>query len=323
VSDAAEHIRAWQQAGLIDEDLAGRLLAHEAPGATSAPPHADRPGVIEALLYLGIVVAGAGLIFFVGRQWDELESWARLLMLALPLGLSLAAGAGMHFSGEPGIRRGGHLAWLLSVVLVGGTLAVAFNEFGGDGAGAGDDRGSLLTTALVTLAAALGLWAVAPSHPQLLGIAGSTVFFAEALGAWPDDYSERIAGMTILFGGLAAVALAELRILRPRVLAQAIAAALTGGGAYHAGFDSAVGWELLSLVAGCLLIAAGVWRASFAYIAGGVATLLVALITFMFEHFEDEIGAPVALMLSGGLIVAAVLVLVQVRGMARARRAHA
>ena len=106
----------------------------------------------------------------------------------------------------------------------------------------------------------------------------------------------------------------------PRLTAAPIGALLVGGGAYHAGLDSPVGWDLLAFVAAAGLVSLGVWRGSFTYVVIGVGTLLVALITFMFTHFENEISAPLALMLSGGLIVAAVLVLVQVRSLVRARR---
>jgi hypothetical protein len=49
----------------------------------------------------------------------------------------------------------------------------------------------------------------------------------------------------------------------------------------------------------------------------------VALVTYVFEHFEDDIGAPVALMVSGGVVVAGVILLVQLRDMVRARRVPA
>src|SRR5690606_22144758 len=117
---------------------------------------------------------------------------------------------------------------------------------------------------------------------------------------WPDDYTQRLAGTTIMLSGVVLAVLTEAGIFRPRDFARAIAAILAGGGAVHAGIGSAVEWELLAFVAGAALIAAGVWRSSFTYIAAGVETLLIALITYMFEHFEDRIGAPIALMLSGG-----------------------
>jgi hypothetical protein len=47
-----------------------------------------------------------------------------------------------------------------------------------------------------------------------------------------------------------------------------------------------------------------------------------ALVTFIFEHFEEEVGAPVALMLSGGALVGAVLTIAALRAETRKRRLH-
>jgi hypothetical protein len=228
----------------------------------------------------------------------------------------------MRFAAEPGVRRGGHVAWLIATALAAGTIAVIFNEYALD-EGRGDERWAVLTTATVTVVIAVVLWALAPSNPQVLGVGGAVVFFGEALGAWPDDYTQRLAGSAIALAGIALLVLVALGLFRPRPLARAVAAILVGGGAFHAGIASAIGWEMLAFVAGAGLIATGVWRQSFTYVAVGVVTLLVALITFVFEHFEDRVGAPVALILSGAVLVAAVLVLVQVRGVVRARRAAA
>jgi hypothetical protein len=224
----------------------------------------------------------------------------------------------MRLAGDPGIRRGGHVAWLLAVALVAGTFAVAFSEFGSDGVN--DDHGLFLLTGVVTLLTALVLWAIAPSNPQALAVACSVLFFGQSVGAWPDDYSQRVAGTTIMLGGAALIALTEMGYFKPMPLARTLAALLLCGGAFQAGVESAVGWELLAFIAGAAAIGLGVWRASFTYIAVGVGTLLVALITFMFEHFEERIGAPVALMISGGMLVAAVLILVQIRTITRRRR---
>jgi hypothetical protein len=70
-------------------------------------------------------------------------------------------------------------------------------------------------------------------------------------------------------------------------------------------------------------VALSVARGHFSLTVVGVAGIFVALVTYVFEHFEDEIGAPVALMVSGGVVVAGVTLLVQLRGMVRTRRVAA
>ena len=328
MAETDELLRRWREAGLIDGVLAERIAAFEREQTVAAPGRSraaadERPGIIEVLLYLGFTVAGVGVFFFVALQWDEIESWARVALVAVPALLCLAAGAAMNPSNEPGIRRAGHLAWLLAVGLVAGALLVILNEYGPEDDGGQGGSSLFVLVGLVALATALVLWAFSPSNPQVLAVGVSCVLFGEALGAWPGEYNTRIAGVTILMAGAIMVALVETGRFHPRLTAAPIGAALLGGGAYHAGLDSPVAWELLAFVAGAGLIALGVWRGAFTYVTIGALTLVVALITFMFVHFNNEISAPLALMLSGGLIVAAVLVLMQVRNIVRARRAPA
>ena len=318
MSDAKQHLRTWQNAGLLDEESVSRIIAFEAasrPAPAAAPE--ERPGVIEAILYLGFVVAGAGVFFLVGNNWEQLTSWSRLMLVTTAALLTLGAGAGMHLAGHPGVRRGGQAAWLLAVALSAASLAVAFNEYGGHQLD--DERWQIVVVATATFALAMTLWAVSPSSLQVLAIAGSTIFFAEALGAWPDEYSPRLAGLTIATTGAVLVVLTELGIFRPVYTARVAAAALLGMGAFHAGIDSSLPWEFIAFIAGGVLIGLGVWRASFTYIAAAVVTLLIALIMFMFEHFSGDVGGPIALILSGGLIIASVVILVQVRSIIHRR----
>jgi len=51
-----------------------------------------------------------------------------------------------------------------------------------------------------------------------------------------------------------------------------------------------------------------------------VVASFVGLVTFIFEHFEDRIGAPVALMISGGALIAGVLLLARFRSAEHIRR---
>ncbi|MGH2627847.1 MAG: hypothetical protein ACRDHY_14490, partial [Anaerolineales bacterium] len=67
-------------------------------------------------------------------------------------------------------------------------------------------------------------------------------------------------------------------------------------------------------------IGLSVLRGHFSLTVVGVAGTFVALVTYVFEHFEEEIGAPVALMVSGGVVIAGVLILVQLRTVVRQRR---
>jgi hypothetical protein len=97
---------------------------------------------------------------------------------------------------------------------------------------------------------------------------------------------------------------------------------IAAGGAYHAGLDGKLLWaELMSFAVAGSLIALSLWRGGFGYLLAGVALAFVTLVTFIFEYFENEIGAPVALMISGAALVAGVVALIPLRRLTREQAA--
>lgn len=291
-------------------------------------PPGERPGVLEVLVYLGVIVAGIGAVFLVGQNWDELDSWARVAALGVPGGLALLAGFLLRASKEPALDRAGQAAWLVAVALVAGTVMVVGHELAGGGIN--DDvsdeatRNIVLVAATVSVGLSLALWVLGPSHLQVLALAASFFFAAQAIGAWPDEFDAKLAGMTLLLIGLAGVVLAVSGAFEPGGSARALFGALAVAGPYEAGLDGDVQWaELLTFAVGAGLVALSVARGHFSLTVVGVAGIFVALVTYVFEHFEDEIGAPVALMVSGGVVVAGVILLVQLRDMVQLRRERA
>jgi hypothetical protein len=303
MSSVREHVTRWREAGLLDEAAAQRILDFEA-ARREAPREAQGPGLLEAVLYLGVAVAAVGIVVLVAQSWDELDSWARVAWLAVPGVLALLAGLAMRATGQPGFARGGSVAWLVGVALAAGAAGVAADEAGWD------VSHELLAAGVVAVVVALALWVVQPSHLQVIGMAGSLVLLSEALAAQPDDYSFTIAGVLIMMFGAIGIALTELSLLGPATSARILAGAGLVLGPYHAGFYDGMLWaELLVFVAGAVLIGLALWRSTFTYVVVGVLGTFVGLVTFTFKHFEDNLGAPVALMLSGALLVAAALLL--------------
>lgn len=317
-----EWLERWISGGVIDDATADRIRQFERDRAREqAESEDDRPGVIEVLLYLGVAVLAVGVFALLAQNWPELESGARLAALAVPAALCLAAGGLMRVSPEAGIRRAGQIAWLVAVGLAAGSLAVYLNEFEPSVFERDDERAAVLAVAGLSAGIALVLWALSPSHPQVLALAGSSVFLAQALGNWPDDFSEWIAGMTMLAIGGAAIALTELKLMQPRDSSQLLFGLIAVAGPYQAGFiDEGMPFELLAFGVGLGLVALGITRSSFIYVLAGVTGVFVALVTFIFEHFEDDIGAPLALILSGGILIGAVLLLARFRPALRRRQ---
>jgi hypothetical protein len=74
----AEHfLRRWQSAGLIDSDLARRILDWEATHR--------RPVVLWAIAGMGALAVSLGVMAIVGANWEDIPAW---LKLAVDLGLN-------------------------------------------------------------------------------------------------------------------------------------------------------------------------------------------------------------------------------------------
>ncbi len=320
--DVEEHLELWLEAGVIHDSDAERIRAFERQHhAGPAHPSGERPGAIEALLYLGVVVVSVGVFALIEQRWPDLDSWARVMAIGVPTLLALALGAALHANDEPGLNRAGQLAWFVAVGLFAGFVAIFLNEYEPAGIGIEDNADGLLT--VMSAAAGLGLilWVVSPAHPQVLGLGATLFALGQAVGNWPDEFSQVLAGMLIFGFGAAGLALTEARMMRPRFSGRLVFAVLCAVGPYEAGFtDNGMVFELLVFAVGGALIAMGVVRASFTLLAVGVIASFVGLVTFIFEHFEESLGAPVALMISGGALIAGVLLLARLRSAEHIRR---
>jgi uncharacterized membrane protein len=79
-------VAQWQQAGIIDEQIAARILAHEAQAQAQA---SGRPYLLYAVLGLGALSLCIGLISVVAANWDGIPAGAKLTLdLLLLLGLA-------------------------------------------------------------------------------------------------------------------------------------------------------------------------------------------------------------------------------------------
>lgn len=315
-----EHLQRWLDAGILKPETAETIRTFER--AERRAPGDDRPGVLEALLYLGIVVLSVGVFSLFAENWEQMESWARVTAIGVPTLLLFGVGAVLRSSNEAQLERGGQAAWLATTGLGAGLMAVTINEYG-LGFGDLDTPGAFVAVAASTFGLAVVLWVFSPSYPQVFAIAGATVLLGQAIGNWPDDFSQVLAGLTILGIALACIGLAEAGWMGPRLGVSFLFSALAIVGPYEAGTgDGHIVFELLAGAMAAAVIAYGVLRASFLVVLVGVAGAFVVLVTFIFEHFSDRIGAPMAMMISGAILVAGVLLLALYRRETRAGAAE-
>lgn len=326
VSDIESQLSDWQAAGLLDGDSAARILAFERAKAAAAPgtppviarPERDRPTIIEALVYLGLVVIAAGFIFLVGQNWDQFESWARILICVTPTLATLLLGFALAGSDNAGLRRGGQLAWFVSVALLGTSILVIIHEMSDNSRG-DNVRNALMLVSFVTLVYAIALWVAGPHEPQVAAIAGAAFFLVQAIGDWPDEFSTELIGVTGLAFGFLAIALGELGKFTPKMAVRVFFSVFLIVSTYEASFESRWWFETLTFIASFGLLGLGIARNSFALVVAGIAGTFLALVTFVFAHFSDSLGAPIALIISGALVLMAVMLTMQAKAITRTR----
>jgi uncharacterized membrane protein len=153
MGDPEHHLTRWRDAGLLDDDAVARIRAFEDGSPDGA---SDRPGLQEALVYVGIAVVGVGVVVLAATRWDHLSGTARLGLTGLSAVLALACGFVLRARWEPGLRRGGSLAYLVAQAAV--TLAAGLAADESDAAG----RNILLTIGVVAPAAGAVIWRLSP-----------------------------------------------------------------------------------------------------------------------------------------------------------------
>ncbi len=304
-------LRRWQEAGLIDAETADRIRAFE----DALPGQRDRPGIVEAAVYLGLAIIGVGVIVLMATNWEHLQVWARIAVSGLPAVLALAAGQAMRTSPAPGVQRGGMVAWLLSLALFTGTAAIVADEAGWSG------ENVVLVAGITALAVSVGLWVVLPGHAQLLGVAGSIVVLSAAMSARVEnDNGALIAGACLAAFGAAGVLLAELDLLIPRTFARVISSLGVVAGGFFAGVPPGPGpAEAVAFIGGACLVALSIRRGVFVYTGMGVVSFFLGLVTLILRRVDDTTVAAVELIALGAVLLACVLLLERFRPWMRAR----
>lgn len=297
-----EHLREWTAAGLIDSDTTARIAAFERD--RSAATADERPGIMEVLVYLGVAVIAVGVLILITVSWEDLDDWARVAVTGGPGLFALLMGAVMRGSDSAGLRRGGQMAWLAATALLVATVAV----FGANSDWA--DENVVLGAALAGTAISISLWAVGPSHPQVVAVTGALLLMSIALGARSDEFNFAVAGLSLAGFGVAGIALGERGLLTPLLSARPASAAGVAFGTFWASLEAA-GYEPLPFVAAAILLALGIWRGTFVYLIAGVALLFVSLLSTIIQHVDEPSAQAAALIVLGALLVAVVL------GMAR------
>jgi hypothetical protein len=305
-------IERWVTEGVITAVQAERMradlgLLDSYPTALAAPPaHQERTSlVVEALGYLGgvVILVAAGLL--ADRYWSDLSTSGRLSVVAGAAAVLLTAGSAVpQRLGAAGVRLHAVL-WLLSTAATAALLAV----FGNDVLGwQGEDVGLLTSAGTATLAGALW-WRLRTVLQQL-------VLFA-ALLATAGTAAAQLSGSSTLSGvavwGTGAVwfLLGWGGLIAPRRAAFALGAVgmLIGAG-FTIPTDAGIALALATVT---MLVVTAVLFRDLVLLAVGAVGALQILPSAIVKWFPGVLAAPLALLVVGGLLVAAAIYIAQLR----------
>lgn len=303
-----ERLDDWVAAGLIDPEQAERIRTFEsdaASGPADARPNGMTGGtrwrLAEALGYLGGALAVLAAVLLVGEFWDELETWARLLLLLTTSALLLAAGAWARVTRVEAVGRLGGFLWFASVVTWAFAVGIAIDRTVEPA-----DETTVLVVGLLSVSYAAPLWWWRREALQQLAVfAGLAAALLAALGhvehIEPEGFGMSLWALAVSWG-----LFTWAGPVRPTRTGYVVAGFAALAGSQVVSFGAEPGWgHALGLLTAAILLAASVAVGSFAMMGLGAAGAFVFVAQIVFEYFADTIGVPLALFVVGVLLIGA------------------
>ena len=267
--------------------------------------------MVEALAYLGGVLALAAALLLVQMWWHDLSTGLRL---AVPLSAAVSLLlAGQLVPGEAAERvRLRSALWLLGTGAWAATVAVF-----GDQVLDAEPRDTVLIVGLAGVAVALPLYLRARTAAQQLGLFVTLALTAAAVGMRAGWDEPTLAGLGVWLVALTWFVLGERRVLLPSEPVRYTAAVALVVGALM--MQGALGGQVLALGTIALLVTWGVRTDSLGLLAVACVGALEMIPSAVMYFFPDggRIVVPLALLAVGSLLVATAVTVTR----RRARRA--
>ncbi|HSJ70361.1 MAG TPA: DUF2157 domain-containing protein [Acidimicrobiia bacterium] len=293
-----EQLDVWVAREIISPSQADAIRTHE---ATEAPSHSVAR---EVLAYLGAVLVGVAGFILIGQSWDNFDEVSRIVVSLIAGGVLAGAGFVLGSTDHQATRRAGQVSLLLAAAPIGFAIGMITDTI------VSDEELSVLagfTGALVFSVACYARYRSWAQHTALfLSALGTTI----ALGT----LIEGDAGSWVIGTGVVALGVGWLIAsvgdrLEPKVLGEAWGVVALGigsiivvaslGSTDAEGLASMVLWIAVSIS----LIGMGVARDQVVLLVGGVLGLLIYIPWLVTEVLGGGVGAPVALLVSGALLI--------------------
>ena len=309
-----EHLDTWEANQLLTPQEVRAIREFE-----GRPPASARrvPLITEVVGYLGAALAVAAGVALVAPRWDQIGHVQRVVGAGAVSALTLVAGWLVRKNAEPAIERLAGVLWTLSVAAVAGFTALLVFDVP-----AGDERvhwaGFFVGVTVAVYARVLHV--LRPCAPLLLALfagtlgalGGAAAWMVEAGWTWPSD-NEWWFGVAMLVFSLLWIVAAKTGVLEPRN-----AALLIGSISAIWAPMFASPWQGFALLLGVataiamLVMSVALHRTEMLVL--GALGLFVYLVGAIVYFLEDSVGLPIALLLSGLVLVGIAI------GTARLRR---
>jgi hypothetical protein len=307
--DLAEVLQRAVAAQILSADQAQAVLAAERNRSGGGPlrdtrTRASRLPVIEAVGYLGALLALSGAVTLIIQYWREVPTAGRLGLLAAVAAVTWLVGARIGEASAAALRRLRAALWFTSSAAV----AAFAGQTAADLAHAGEAAVWLSAGAAAAVHGGL-LWRLRDRPAQHLACLAGVLMAAG--GAAGLAGGEGPVGLAVAAAGALWVAAGGLALLPPPVIAMATGgvAVLTGAAITFGDWSDAA--PLLGLAAATVLLAMGVVTDRTPLTVVGLTGGFGYLPWTVGHFFADSLGVPLAILICGIALLAATLVVLR------------
>jgi len=303
MTELRERLKNWQEAGLVTAGQAESISAYEALAERR------RVSPREIFLYVGGLFVLLAVAFGLQVLWDEIRSLGRVVLVAVPTLLLWAAGEALRRREGPLLKRGAQVLWMVAAWLTAVVIGVTLNEWPGLEL---KEQWLVLWASLGALPLAVIALLALPGFPQ--GLAAAVLASGVAMGITSvvgGTWGEVRWALYLPWVVIGAIELGAAEVARRREEGSLIwLFNLFGAWSWllQAQFISLGGrlpaWETLLLMESVLFIAWSVARQSQALLYSGALFLFLGIVQINFEYFAEQVGLPVALLITGVALIA-------------------
>ena len=297
-----EDLERWVAAGLIDPDHARAIEAFETGRGRSSQVGRG----MEAVAYLGASLVLVALAILAMEFWDRLEPWGQFGLSVIVTSVLFVVGLILGRSDEPAVSRAQTFAWFLTVAGIGLTAQVALRQLLDV-----DEQDAWVYVFLVSMLGSIWLWWSRSSVLQMVAMGVTTWATFISLISRTETLPDWALGLSFAGLGLVWLLLTWAGAFAPARTSYAIG----GIGMLMIAIPEGnrMPWPLLGLLVGLGLMAASVRLHQNVLLALGVAGLFVYIPMTIFEWFGESLGVPVALLITGLVLLGVVVAIIRLR----------